>query len=60
MTNTLTTEEENAVRYVEGYVVWVISQKVKDKDVQLQHILDELKDNDDTEGPAQDWVRAID
>ena len=38
----LTFEEENAVRYVSGYVIWHLLQKAKDSCI--QHVLGDLKD----------------
>ena len=58
VTNTLTFEEENAVRYVGGYVIRVINQKVKN--VSIQKVLDELKSDEDTNGPAEEWISTID
>ena len=56
----LTFEEENAVRYVGGYVIRQLQQKTKDSGI--QHVLGELKDKGVTtsEGPAQEWVNSID
>ena len=56
----LTFEEENALRYVGGYVIRQLLQKTKNSGV--QHVLNDLKDQGITtsEGPAQEWVNAID
>jgi len=56
----LTFEEENALRYVGGYVIRQLLQKTKDSGV--QHVLSDLKDQGVTtsEGPAQEWINAID
>ena len=56
----LSFEEENALRYVGGYVIRNLLQKTKDNGV--QHILSDLKDDGVTtsEGPAQEWVNSID
>ena len=61
----LTFEEENAVRYVGGYVIRTLKQQKKHEDI--CHILEELTDNsprsdheDEPEAPANDWVTIID
>ena len=55
----LSFEEENALRYVRGYVIWNLMQKTKDSGV--RHVLSDLKDDGATwEGPAQEWVNSID
>jgi len=56
----LTYEEENAVCYVEGYVVYSLKSK---EEKELNDILKDLTDNDPdshAEGPAQEWISAID
>ena len=57
--------EENAVRYVGGYVIRTLKQQKKHEDI--CHILEELTDNsprsdheDEPEAPANDWVTIID
>lgn len=56
--NHLTFEEQNAVRYIGGYVIRSLHQKTKDNGV--KHVLCELKDEGSMDGPAQEWVNAID
>lgn len=56
--NNLTFEEQNALRYIGGYIIHSLHQKTKDSDV--KHVQHELKDEDSTDGPAQEWVYAID
>ena len=56
--NHLTFEEQNAVWYIGGYVIHLLHRKTKDSGV--KHVLCELKDEDNTDGPAQEWVNAID
>ena len=65
----LTFEEENAVRYVGGYVICSLKQQRKHEDV--CHILEELTDNsprseqdgvnneNEPEAPANDWIAII-
>ena len=53
----LTFEEENATRYVGGYVVRVLRQ---DKNCSsIRHIMEGMIDAS-AKGPAQEWVKAID
>ena len=52
----LTYEEENAVRYVGGYVLRTLAQKSNDA---IKSILQALMCADG-EGPAQDWVNEVD
>ena len=52
----LTYEEENAVRYVGGYVLHTLAQKSNDG---IKCILEALMCADG-EGPAQDWVNEVD
>ena len=56
----LTFEEENAVRYVGGYVIRQLMHKSVDGGV--KQVLSELIDTGacTAEGPAQEWVNAID
>jgi len=56
----LSFDEENALRYVGGFVIRQLLEKTKDRDI--QHVLGELKDEGATtsEGPAQEWVNSID
>ena len=56
----LTFEEENAVRYVGGYVIRHLMHKSADSGV--KQVLSELIDEGTgtAEGPAQEWVNAID
>ena len=54
----LTFEEQNAIRYIGGYIIRSLHQKTKHSGV--KHVLYELKDEDNTDGPAQEWVNAID
>jgi len=63
----LTFEEENAIRYVGGYVIHSLKQQKKHKDIfQIPEELtdDNPRDNQDKEheleGPAMDWVASID
>ena len=53
----LTYEEENAVRYVGGYVVRVLRQQKENGNT--THIIEAMIDSN-AEGPAQDWIKAID
>jgi len=56
----LTYEEENAVCYVGSYVVYSLKSK---EEKELNDILNDLTDNDPdshAEGPAQEWISAID
>ena len=53
----LTFEEQNAVQYI-GYVIHSLHQKTKDSG--MKHVLHELKDEENTNGPAQEWVNTID
>ena len=46
----LTFEEQNAVRYIGGYIIRSLHQKTKDSSV--KHVLYELKDGDNTDGLA--------
>lgn len=50
--NNLTFEEQNSVRYIEGYFICSLHQKTKDNGV--KHVLYELKDEDSADGPAQE------
>ena len=56
--NHLTFEEQNAVRYIGSYVIRSLHQKTKDSGV--KHVLCELKDEGSKDGPAQEWMNAID
>ena len=56
----LTCEEENAVRYVGGYIIHSLKNK---KEKEFTDILKDLSDDDpdgNTEGPAQEWINAVD
>lgn len=55
----LTYEEENAVRYMGGYVVKCLQQASKDKEVTL--VLHDLVNKDDCEpSETEEWLAAID
>jgi len=53
----LTFEEENAVRYVGGYVVRVLCQHKNSSSI--HHIMEDMID-DNAKGPAQEWIKAVD
>ena len=55
----LTYEEENAVTYVTGYVIYSLLQR---KDKRCHKILEEFvnKDKTDQENIAEEWFKAID
>ena len=54
----LTFEEENAVRYVGGYVLRVLKKQILDSDV--TKILDEFVEEDKENQDANTWVAAVD
>ena len=54
----LTYEEENAVRYVGGYVIHSLKNKIEEFSDVLKDLSDDNPDSN-TEGPALEWPNAI-
>ena len=56
----LTFEEENAVRYVGGYVIHSLKNQKEKEFIEILINLSDDNPDSNTEGPAQEWTNAVD